>query len=250
MKVGMAVIAAGFGLTLAGSVQADPRLDEKVYDPYVRNHVFEVETRASLEEGGPLKGSATYVGEFEYGVSDNLSLAFVSKVAGGAGEPRRLRGAGLEAVYYLGQIPKIGVDVGVYGEYMAGLNGDPGGLEGKLLFAKQAGRMQALLNLIAERPLHVADEGFASYGYATSVTWRTVGNLKVGVEAFGDLGDDHGFLKRRQGAYVGPAVLWEVHPARSPLEVEFGLGWLKSVAADRSEADSQVRLTLEFERRF
>jgi hypothetical protein len=244
------VIAAGFGLALALAAHADPRLDEKVYDPYVRNHVFEAEMRGAREDGGPLRGSAAYVGELEYGVSDKLSLAFVSKVAGGAGEPTRLRGAGLEAVYYLGQIPRIGVDVGLYGEYMAGLNGDPGGLEGKLLFAKQAGRMQALFNFIAERPLHAPGQGFSSYGYATSVTWRTLGNLKAGVEAFGDLGDDHGILKRRQGAYVGPTVLWEVHPRNSPLEVEVGVGWLKSVGADRSEADSQTRFTLEFERRF
>ena len=234
-------IAAALTMLVATAAQADPRLDEKVYDPYVRNHVLEVETRVARETGGALDRSSATVAELEYGVSDTLSLAVLGKVTGGGGDPTRLRGVGVEAVYYLGQIPGLGVDVGLYGEVMNGLNGDDSALEGKLLFAKQAGPVQALLNLIVERPLHVPGEGYANYGYAGSVTVRAAKGLRVGVQAF---------LKGRQGAYVGPQLLWEGRPKRSPVEVEVSLGWLKSVGADTREADSQLRVTLELERRF
>ena len=249
MKLHTAMAAALVTL-FATAAQADPRLDEKVYDPYVRNHVLEAETRVARETGGALDRSVAYIGELEYGVSDNLSLAVLGKVTGGGGEPSRLRGVGIEAVYYLGQIPGLGVDVGLYGEYMKGLSDGETALEGKLLFAKRAGPVQALVNLIVERPLHVPGEGYANYGYAGSVTVRAAKGLRLGVQAFGDLGDDRGFLKGRQGAYVGPQLLWEARSKTSPVELEVGVSWLKSVGANTREADSQFRVTLELERRF
>ena len=113
-----------------------------------------------------------------------------------------------------------------------------------------SGRFQGLLNLIVERPFGVpSGEGFANYGYAASVTWRTVGGLRLGAEAFGDLGTDHGFGGTR-GAYVGPQVKWRGRPAHSPVEIEIDAGWLAAVGDSRREADSQVRLTVELERRF
>ena len=245
-----AAMALVFTMLVATAAQADPRLDEKVYDPYVRNHVLEVETRVARETGGELDRSTATVAELEYGVSDNLSLAVLGKVTGGGGDPTRLRGVGVEAVYYLGQIPGLGVDVGLYGEVMKGLNDGETALEGKLLFAKQAGPVQALVNLIVERPLHVPGEGYANYGYAGSVTVRAAKGLRLGVQAFGDLGDDHAFLKGRQGAYVGPQLLWEARVRNSPVELEVGVSWLKSVGADTREADSQLRVILELERRF
>jgi hypothetical protein len=243
-------LATALAVMIATAARADPRLDEKVYDPYVRHHVLEVETRLAGVNGGTLDRSASYIGELGYGVSDRLSLAVLGKVTRGEGQGSRLRGVGVEAVYYLGQIPSLGVDVGLYGEYMKGLSDGETVLEGKLLFAKQAGPVQALLNLIVERPLHVPGEGYATYGYAGEVTYPAAKNLRLGIQAFGDLGSDHGFLKGRQGAYVGPALQWEVRARNAPVELEVGLSWLKSVGASTKEADSQLRVTLELERRF
>jgi hypothetical protein len=157
----------------------------------------------------------------------------------------------LEGVAYLGQVPTVGVDAGLYLEYKKGLHGEADEGEAKLLLAKTAGRFQGLLNLIVERPFNApSGEGFASYGYAASLTWRTVGNLRLGAEAVGDLGDDHGFLTRAEGAYVGPQLKWEGKPQFLPVEVEVDAGWLKSVGATQREADSQVKLVVEFEHRF
>jgi hypothetical protein len=248
------VVGLALGLSAMGAAPAlaDPRLDEVVYSPYIENHMLEFETRVGQEVGdGDLSGAQTLVNELEYGVNDRLSLALVTSVERGPGEPRRLTGVGIEGIYYLGQVPKLGVDAGIYLEATKGAGGEPDGGEAKLLLAKTAGRFQGLVNFIVERPFDgPAGEVYASYGYAASATWRTVGTLRLGAEAFGDFGDDHGFLSRARGAYVGPQLKWEGQPRGLPFEIELDAGWLAAVGPDRQEAASQARINLELERRF
>ena len=114
---------------------ADPRLDEKVYDPYVENGVAELETRLGGEVGGALGGETTTVIEAEYGLNDRVSLALVGALGRGPGEPARLDSVGVEAVAYVGQVPALGVDTGLYLEYARGLHGESDTVEAKLLFA-------------------------------------------------------------------------------------------------------------------
>lgn len=244
-------VAAGLSFGAADCVDADPRLDEVVYSPYVEPHAFEVETRFGQESGpGDLSGARTTVVELEAGVTDRASLALVSSFEREPGDSDRLTGLGLEGIYYFGQVPEIGVDVGGYLELTKGLSGESDGLEGKLLLAKIQGRFQGLVNLILERPLGAPDgDNFASYGYAASATWRVVGHWRLGAEAFGDLGDDHSFLGR-QGAYVGPQLKWAGRPGRLAFEIGLDAGWLWPVGLDRREARSQARINLEIERHF
>jgi len=251
MKGRALALAVGFALAGGAVASADPRLDEVVYSPYVERHVVEVETRVGQELGpGDLSGARAVVVEVEAGISDRASLALVSRIVREPGGSDRLTGLGLEGIYYLGQVPKLGVDVGGYLEVAKGLGGESDGLEAKLLLAKTQGRFQGLVNLILERPLGAPEgEAFASYGYAASATWRVVGRWRLGAEAFGDLGDDHSFLGR-QGAYVGPQVKWEGRPGRLPFDVALDAGWLAPVGLDRREARSQTRLSVEIERRF
>ncbi|HEY7852606.1 MAG TPA: hypothetical protein VIB82_06490 [Caulobacteraceae bacterium] len=236
-------------LFAASGASADPRLDEKVYTPFVQNGVAEFELRTAGQDGGAQGGDMTTVVEAEYGLSDRVSLAVVGGVQRSPAEGTRLTSIGLEAVAYIGQIPGVGIDTGGYLEYKHGLSGEPDVLEGKLLFAKTAGRFQGMVNLIVERPLGPAHEKFASYGYAASATWRTVGALRLGAEAFGDLGDDHDF-PGPQGAYVGPQVLWEGRIGHSPVELGVDAGWLFPVGALTAETHSQPRIGIELERRF
>ena len=143
---GLAAISGALGLSaiFAAPALADPRLDEVVYSPYVENHMLEFETRVGQEVGdGDLKGAQTLVNELEYGVNDRLSLALVTKVERASGEPQRLTGVGIEGIYYLGQIPKLGIDAGLYLEATKGAGGGPDGGEAKLLLAKTDGRFQA-----------------------------------------------------------------------------------------------------------
>jgi hypothetical protein len=235
-------------LAVARAAAADPRLDEKVYTPYVENGVGELETRYASQAGGPSGGQSATVIEGEYGLGDRLSLAVVGTIGRDPGDGTRLSGIGLESVIYLGQIPAVGVDAGAYLEYTHGLAGDPDALEGKLLLAKTAGRFQGLANLIIERPLS-GPEAFGAYGYALSATWRATGAWRLGAEAFGNLGSEHG-LEGGGGAYVGPQVKWEGHAGKLPFEIGLDAGWLFPVGSERAQAASQVRVGLEFGRRF
>ena len=235
----------------ASAAAADPRLDEVVYSPYVEAHTLELEARGAHQNGGSLRGSTTTVTEADYGLNDRLSLALVVTHEKEGSEASRLTSVGVEAIAYLGRIPGIGVDAGLYLEYGAGQHGEANKGEAKLLLAKTDGRFQGLLNLIAERPFNAPrGEGYAAYGYAASATWRTVGRLRLGVEAFGDLGDDHGILARRQGAYLGPQVKWEGRPKGSPVSIVVDAGWLAAVGPSRQEGRTQTRLSVELERHF
>lgn len=251
MKHLLPALIIAVDLVGASRALADPRLDEKVYTPFVLNHVAELEVRRGQQIGGADDGQATTVLEAEYGLNDRVSLAVVSTLASEPGAGSQFNGVGLEGVVYLGQIPKVGVDAGLYLEYKHGLNGELDAGEAKLLLAKTAGRFQGVVNLIVEHPFGAPPgEGYSSYGYAVSATWRTVGQLRLGAEAFGDLGTDHAFLSGPQGAYVGPRLLWEGRPAGSPVEIDLDIGWLAAVGAARGEARSQVRVGIELERRF
>jgi hypothetical protein len=248
--LGVAGVAAGVLVAAAVSAHADPRLDEIVYSPWINNGALELETRIGRLQGGPDRGTMTTVEEIEYGVNDRLALSVLGKFEQPPGGGSRLDTVGLESRFYLGQIPRVGVDVAGYLEYGRGLIGHSDGAEGKILLGKQAGRFEGLLNLIVERPIGPHnDEHFASWGYAASATWRTWGRLRLGAEALGDLGDDHAFLGR-QGAYVGPQVKWEAKPRFLPAEIEIDAGWLAAVGQDRREANNQVKLNIEFERQF
>lgn len=221
------------------------------YQSYVLNHMAELEVRRGQQVGGPDSGEAATVLEAEYGVNDRISLALVGAIATTRGGGSQFSSVGIEGVAYLGQIPGIGVYAGLHLEYKHGLGGETDAGEAKLLLAKTAGRFQGLANFIIERPLGAPPgQGFAAYGYAVSATWQTVGNLRLGAEAFGDLGTDHDFLTGPQGAYVGPQLKWEGRPKGSPVEIDLDIGWLAAVGANRNEARSQVQLGLELERRF
>ena len=250
MKVLAALAVIALISIRCDAARADPRLDEKVYDPYVEKGVAAFEARDAQELGGPLGGEATTVLEGEYGLSDRLSLALVGAIARGPGRPGGPTSIGIEGVAYLGRIPGIGVDAALYLEYEKGLGGAFDGGEAKLLLAKTQGRFEGLLNLIVERPIGApAGQGFAAYGYAASATWRTLGVLRLGGEALGDLGDDHAFLGR-QGAYVGPQVKWEGRLGSSPIKLGLDAGWLAAVGPASGEAASQARVGIELERRF
>ena len=146
-----ATLALAIGWT--GVAWAEPGLANKVYSPYVKNGVTEVEVRAGRLTGGPLDGEQAAVVELERGVSDRLSLAVLAEFEQHAGDESKLDALAVEGVAYLGQIPGVGVDVGGYLEYEQRIHNESGVLEGKLLLAKQSGAFEGLLNLIAAEAL-------------------------------------------------------------------------------------------------
>lgn len=245
------VAAAILAAALAGSARAEPGLANKVYSPYVRNGVTEVELRAGRLTGGPLDGEQAAVVEFERGVSDRLSLAVLAEFEQHAGEPKKLDALAVEGVAYLGQIPGLGIDVGGYVEYEQRIHNESGVLEGKLLLAKRSGSFEGLLNVIAQKALtDRPGEGATAFGYAAQATWDVGRKVRLGGQAFGDLGTNDSF-GGRNGHYVGPVIQWELRPAwLKGGELEFEGAYLLPISAARDETDGQVRFVMEFERKF
>src|SRR5690349_13510712 len=153
MRVWGAVAAIGLALGWTATASAEPGLANKVYSPYVKRGVTEVEVRGGRLTGGPLDGEQAAVVELEHGFTDRLSLAVLAEFEQHAGEDKKVDAVAVEGVAYLGQIPTIGVDVGGYLEYEQRIHNESGVLEGKLLLAKRSGGFEGLLNLIATKAL-------------------------------------------------------------------------------------------------
>jgi len=246
--------AAAAGVAVMGSTGAaaadEPGLGNTVETPYVKKGITEVEVRAGRLTGGEDNGDSGAVVELEHGFSDRLSLALVGEFEDGVGERRKLDSVGLEAVTYLGQVPGLGVDVGGYLEYEQRIHNESGVLEGKLLLARQFGPVQALLNIIANQPLTNREgEGATELGYAAQATVAARPDLRLGVQAFGDLGTSRSFGGRRPH-FVGPVARWELRPVGRHGELELEAAYLFPVGAARRDTDGQVRVGIEWEKRF
>lgn len=250
MRVWGWVAAAAATLGCSGMANAEPGLANKVYDPYVKNGVTELELRGGRLNGGPLDGESGGIVELEHGFSDRVSLAVLGEFEHHAGEQSKLDAIAVESVIYLGQIPKIGVDVGGYVEYEQRIHNESGVLEAKLLLAKQAGRFHGLLNLIADRALtDKPGQDDTEFGYAAQGTVDVAPNVQAGLQAFGDLGTNRSF-GGRQSHYIGPVAKWELRPSWMTGELELEGAYLFPVSAARDDTNGQVRFALEYERRF
>jgi hypothetical protein len=251
LKIAIAATAAALCVALAGHAAAEPGLGGKVYDPYVRNGVTEVEVRSARLSGGSDGGDATTVVELEQGLSDRVSLALVGEFEKHPRDAVKLDSVGVEGVVYLGQIPKLGIDAGFYLEYEQRLHNESAVGEAKLLLAKNVDRFQGLLNLIVQHPFtNRPGENLTQFGYAASATWEVAPGFRAGAEAFGNLGTDR-LLGGRNAHYVGPTVRWETRPdwLRGG-EFELQAGYLFAAGEARTYTNGQMRLNLEFERRF
>ena len=114
----------------------------------------------------------------------------------------------------------------------------------KLLLQHRRGTFDGRLNLIAEKQLKGGSP--VEFGYGASADWKLIGDLRGGVEAFGELGSTR-HLFPRAGHFVGPILKTELEhlPARGELGIE--AGYLVAVGAARDEARGQARLLLEYE---
>lgn len=246
---GMVAALAGMGWAQAAAADP-PGLGNTVDPPYVKSGVTELELRGGRLSGGTDNGSSGAVVELEQGINDRLSLALVGEFEDAPGEARKLDSVGLEAVTYFGQVPRLGVDVGGYLEYEQRIHDESGVLEAKLLLARMFGPVEARLNLIAHQPLTDREgEGATDFGYAAEATLPVRDSLRMGLQAFGDLGTSRSF-GGSQAHYVGPVARWEIHPSRAVGELEFEAAYLFATGAARRDADGQVRLGLEWEKRF
>ena len=250
MRVALGMTMAAMVAGGAVQARAEPGLANQVYSPYVKKGVTELEFRGGRLNGGALDGESAGIAELERGISDRVSLAVVAEFEHHAGGETKLDALGLEGKLYLGQIPGLGIDVGGYVEYEQRLNNESGVAEVKLLLAKQAGPFEGVMNLIARRPLtDKPGEDLATFGYAAQLTRGAGHGTRLGLQAFGDLGNEQK-LGGRQSHYLGPMIRWEGRLGGGPSELELEVAYLLPLGAARRETDGQVRMSLAWERKF
>jgi len=233
-------IGAAMACALSTPALAAPGMADEVYGATVEKGELEIESRYGRLNDGPDDGEDVIKLEAAYGVTDRLRLGILAEFEKEPGEVRRGEELAIEAIYHLGKAGPI--DFAVYGEYAIGLNGHPDVIEGKLLLQHKSGPWDLRLNLIAEKEL-VGGEP-VEFGYAASADVEAVGELRVGVEAFGELGSTHKFLPYAEH-FMGPVIKAEVEGLGPEIGIE--VGYLFAIGKAREDAKGQLRVAFALE---
>ncbi len=237
--------ACALALTTAPA-HAAPGTGEEVYGATVEAKEIEVETRYGQLTGGPQGGEDNARLEVSYGVTSDLSLALTGEFERDAGQSRKARALGLEAVYHFAHIGAW--DFAGYGELEKGLSGNANSVETKLLAQRRSGLWDFRFNLIGEKPLRQTDP--MVFSYATSIDRSVARNLRLGVTAFGDLGTVHTLLPSAEH-YVGPVTKWRIPMADADGDDDNGIiieaGYLFAAGATTRQTTGQWRLNVELE---
>ena len=233
----LACTAACALASIATPVLAEP--SGEISSPVVIKGETEFEAIYGRLSGGPDSGEDILRLEASHSVSDRLRLAIRTEIERAPDAPRKLAAVSFEAIYDLGRVG--GIDVGLYGEYENVLHGTDK-LEGKLLLERRAGPFDAKLNLIAAKSL--ASGNPLAFAYAASADVEAIGELRLGVAAFGGLGSTDDFLTRADN-YVGPVVKTEIEGLGPEIEIE--AGYLFALGKAKDDSDGQFRLVVEME---
>jgi len=237
----LAAAAAGGGLCAhTPQAMAAPGLGNEVYGAHVEKGELEIEAKFDSLAGGPDDGENVIKLEAAYGVSDRLRLAPFVKLEKEPGDSRKAEEVGIEAIYELGSAG--GIDFALYGEYAFGLNGHADEIEAKLIMQHTSGPWDARLNLIFEKELEGGHK--VEIGYAASVDVEAFHEVRLGVQAFGELGTFQDFLPREEH-FIGPVAKFEIEGLGPELEIE--VGYLFALSEAKDDADGQFRLALEVE---
>lgn len=233
-------------LSLASVANAAPGVGEAVYGATIEKGVTELEARYGRLSGGPDAGEDGLVLELEHGFSDRFAGAVLAEFEREPGGSRKLEALSVEGVVHFGRVDSLGLDVAGYVEFEA-VRHAADKVETKLLLQHRQGPFDARLNLIVEKELEGGEP--LEFGYAASVDWAAVGEFRLGVAAFGELGSTHDFLPRAEH-FAGPIVKTEIEHLPGDSEIEIEAGYLFALGAARDDADGQWRLLIGWETRF
>lgn len=221
------------------AAHAAPGLDDEVYGAEITKGELEVDTIYGRLTGGPDAGEDVGVLEVAYSPSSRLRVGVRGEFEREPGDARKFESLGIEAIYALGKVR--GVNLALYTEYEGVFDG-PDKIETKLLMQRRKGPLDIRFNLIAEKELRQGAP--VELEYAASADVQAVGELRLGVQAFGQLGTTRDFLPRAEH-FVGPVAKFEIETGGPELQVQ--LGYLLALDKAREDADGQLRIFIETE---
>ncbi len=232
-------LSAALGCAIVSPAWAAPGLGSEVYGASVEKGEVEFETKWDTLAGGPDGGEDVIKLEAAYGVTDRLRLAVSGEIEQEPGFSHKAEELGIEAIYELGSAG--GIDFALYGEYAIGLHG-PDAVEAKLLVQHKGGPLDIRFNLTAEKHLESGED--VELEYAASADYEVVDEVRLGVQAFGELGTFDDFLPHSEH-FLGPVAKFEIEGLGPELEIQ--AGYLFALDKAKDDTDGQFRLALELE---
>lgn len=243
-----ALAAALAAASMSTAAQAAPGLGNEVYGATVEKGETEIEIKYDRLGGGPESGEDVLKAEVARGITKNLQVGVFVEFEKEPGESSQLEEIAVEAIYHLGQAG--GIDFALYGEYAVKPHG-PDAIEAKLLMQRRTGPWDLRLNLIAEKSLETDEK--VELEYAASADVAVSSRLRLGAEAFGDLGtfEDFGPAEEHFAGPYAKLRLIQIADSDGDGDDHGGLtlkaGYLFALGATRDNSDGQLRLKLEYE---
>lgn len=216
---------------LAGAAHAEPGSVSGVSGPGVTEGETKIEFRTAAFEGEALDGSWNHRAQIGHGFTDWWRGTLILRASQPDDESAELTSVGFENVFEFTATQDWPMQLGGQFEYKAGLNDRDDEVEFKLLAERAMGDFNLRLNLIATRTL--SDDAEWEPAYAARGMWKASEQFSIGAEAFGEPDAD--------AHYFGPRATMRVGATT------FALGYLAGF--DDAQADSQIRLGLEFTRK-
>lgn len=216
-------------LLMAASAGADQRNYVWTYDyTTVSKGNAEVEFYSTAVAKNTPTGKAsewTQQLEIEYGVTNHLDLGMyqVFKQAPHS-STLQYEGYKLRLRYRLKEKNELPLDVLLYAEHIVN-NEEENEFEGKLVLAKDIGKLNVAYNQILEQGY---SSGHAEHGYAAGVSYEVLPWLRAGLESKGNYTEDEYAL--------GPTLAWTGNRIWANIGVAYGL--------NNNTSDRSVRFIL------
>lgn len=239
MLAGAAVFAAVLAAGPAPA-KADPRSYVWTYEYItVREGHAELEYYSTTEVAdtdAPETSAWKHQVELEYGLTAKTDVALYQNFKQSntpASKTFSYDGMKLRLRHRLAEKGELPVDTLLYAEYVRSTDlSAQGALEGKLVLAKDLGRLNLSYNQIVEFPLEKLSA--AEHSFAAASSWKVSGVFKAGLEAKGDYKADE--------YYLGPTV----HLRAKDMKVWASLGYLAGLNPDSKDAQTRLIVGVPF----
>lgn len=164
--------------------------------------------------------------ELEYGITDRFNASLYQVYQQTADKPSlAYLGYKVELKYRVAEKDELPVDVLLYAENEQLSDNDGPRFEGKVILAKETGRLGMAYNQIYERRYNSGKE---EHEYAAGVNYEVVPSFRLGIESKGSYSEDE--------YAVGPTLAWIGNRIWTNIGAVFGL--------NRTTNDREVRFML------
>lgn len=215
-----------------------------VTKPYVTKGELEVEWKGGVthdDEDEEQDGGWEQKAAVAYGVTESVQVEVEGEVEkDGDSDDAEFTALALETKIQLTEQGEYWADVGLKLEFEKDLQGGADKVEGKLLLAKDTGKLSHVANIILEREIGEDSGDETELGLAWSSRYRYHESFEPGIELhsnFGGIGEGEGFDE--QDHRIGPVVYGKIG------HFKYDVGYLIGVSDDAP--DGTVKAILKYE---